>query len=188
MQPYFQGQYLEDKKHHVSCEFLHKSFNDNTCKMYFYFLDFILPLVNKFNINFQGLSSSTQVLWWYVSIPPLHFELKTEYLKNTPLSNVDPQASQNYVPIKNMYLGVNVTKNLNLIGDKNIIDDFHNRCQSFHIILSVELKKRLPIKSEIFRELRFLDSQTAVNDDFVISHSFDIEILSCSKKPWARYW
>lgn len=45
---YFQGQYLEDKKQHVSCEFLFNSFNDDIIKLYFYFLDFVLPITNKF--------------------------------------------------------------------------------------------------------------------------------------------
>lgn len=167
---FFQGQYLTDKQQNVSCEFLYNSFNDNLILLYFYFLDFVLPIVNKFNIIFQGDYPVTHTFFkdmssFFRSI--LSCFMKSTYVKATNLSDLDPDASMHYLPLNEMYLGVNVAKNLYKIqGNQTIVHDFFKRCQLFFINLSNQLKSRLPLDKELFKELQFLDPQVVVYQEF----------------------
>lgn len=170
---FFQGQYLSDKRQHVSCEFLYNSFNDNLILLYLHFLDFVLPIVNKFNIVFQGDYPVTHTFYkdmssFFRSI--LSCFMKNNYVKSTPLSDLDPNASMYYLPLNDMYLGVNVAKKLCEMqgnnANKAIIQDFFQRCQQFFIQLSNQLKSRLPLTNEIFKELQFLDPQVVVYQEF----------------------
>lgn len=106
---FFQGQYLADKKQNVSTEFLYNCFNDDFLKLYFYFLDFILPIINKFNIIFQGeypvvhrLNRDMSTMLTSI----LSCFMKANYVKGTSLQELDPKASLQYLPVNDIYLGV----------------------------------------------------------------------------------
>lgn len=75
-----------------------------------------------------------------------------------------------YLPLNDMNLGVNVAKKLCEMqgnnANKAIIQDFFQRCQQFFIQLSNQLKSRLPLTNEIFKELQFLDPQVVVYQEF----------------------
>lgn len=49
---YFHHQYLLDRN--LNAEFLQTNFDDNVTKLYFLFLDYVLPIINKFNTIFQS--------------------------------------------------------------------------------------------------------------------------------------
>lgn len=170
---FFQSQYLEDIKQNPSCEFLFNCFNDNIIKLYFYFLDFILPIVNKFNTIFQGDYPVVHRLHkdmcsMYCSI--LSCYMKSSYIKTTPPSNLDPKASMHFLPKNEMYLGINVAKHLDIKKGqihKDKINDFFNRCQLFLIELSEQIRSRLPLQNDLFKEMSFLDPHVAVYSEFV---------------------
>ncbi|CAG9790711.1 unnamed protein product [Diatraea saccharalis] len=62
---YFQRQYLKDKN--ISAEFLSQNFEDDIIKLYFYALDYIIP-IPKMNVIFQGDFFTVQTInicWYY---------------------------------------------------------------------------------------------------------------------------
>lgn len=173
---YFHAEYLLDKKQHVSVEFLHNCLNDNNLKLYFYFLDFVLPIVNKFNKIFQGDYPTIHRLYkdmseFYTSL--LSCYLKKYYVKTSELKNLDPKNAMYFLEFKDMYLGVKVSTNIDILKrqsslpqQSSLFNDFFTRCQEFFIELCSQLKLRLPFEHEIFRDLTFLEPHVAVSGEF----------------------
>ncbi|XP_045485543.1 uncharacterized protein LOC123689456 [Pieris rapae] len=167
---YFQGQYLDDKN--ISSQFLYESFNNKIYKLYFYALDYILPFVNKLNTVFQGDYVTVHLVYKDVSemfMALLSCYMKVSYVKSTDPHLLDPTSSVNYLPLKCMYLGVNVSREITgLARDINLkpaIQSFLEHMQSFLIQLSSQLKTRLPLNT-LFKQLQFLTPQDVVYKEF----------------------
>lgn len=95
--------------------------------------------------------------------------MKHTYVKTTQFNSLDPKASLHYLLINNLYLGVNVAKLLSCQKgkiSKQHLDDFLNRCQSFFVELCQQIKKILPLESDLFQCLSLLDPQIAVYNEF----------------------
>lgn len=167
---YFRGQYLEDKN--ISAEFLAQNFENDIVKLYFYALDYILPIPNKINIIFQGEYSTVQRAYKDSAdmlVLLLSCYMKISYLRGTNSSDLDPTQSVNFLPLSEIYLGVHVSKLIESLARdarlKTEITTFLQRIQSFLIKLCVELKSRLPL-SELFEQMQFLDPQNVVYKGF----------------------
>lgn len=167
---YFRGQYLEDKN--ISAEFLSQNFENDMTKLYFYALDYILPIPNKMNVIFQGEYSTVQRVYRDSAdmlILLLSCYMKTAYLKNTHTSELDPKSSVNFLPLSEIYVGLKVSQLIESLSQdprqKADLTKFLQRIQSFLIQLCVELKSRLPL-SELFEHIQFLDPQHIVYKDF----------------------
>ncbi|XP_073947802.1 uncharacterized protein [Choristoneura fumiferana] len=163
---YFRGQYLEDKN--ISAEFLQQNFDNQIIKLYFYALDYILPIPNKMNIIFQGEYSTVQRAF-KDSADMLSCYMKMSYLRSTNPLDFDPSSTVNFLPLKEIYLGVNVSKQIELLAQNarqtSEITTFLQRIQSFLIQLCVELKLRLPLH-KLFQQMQFLEPQNIVYKDF----------------------
>ncbi|XP_044745067.1 uncharacterized protein LOC123306930 [Coccinella septempunctata] len=139
LQLFFNGQYLEDKRQHASCEFLFNAFNDETVKLYLNFLDFILPIANKFNVIFQGDYPVVHRVYRDISemlSSILSCYMTSNYVRNTPIEDIDPKCTSQYLPLQSLYLGHKVSTHLNNCTGKisvEAINDFLTRCQSFLI-------------------------------------------------------
>lgn len=97
--------------------------------------------------------------------------MKKNYVKESPLYDLDPRAGAYvFLPKKQMYLGINVAKQLNNVTDhihKDGIIDFLNRSQQFLIELCDQIKTRLPLENTLLKELAFLDPQEVVYSEYV---------------------
>ncbi|XP_045488672.1 uncharacterized protein LOC123690069 [Pieris rapae] len=168
---FFQSQFLEDKN--ISAEFLYNSLNDKIYKLYFYALDYILQTVNKLNTIFQGDYTTVHTAFKDISevyMSLLSCYMKGNYLKTTDPLCIDPKSNVNFLPLKDLYLGVNVSKEIGrLSADVSLkpgIQSFLQRMQTFFIELCNQLKTRLPL-TNLFKDLQFLDPQNFVYKDFV---------------------
>lgn len=168
---FFQSQFLEDRN--ISSEFLFNSFNDKTHKLYFYALDYILQIVNKLNTIFQGDYTTVHIAFKDISeayVCLLSCFMKGNVLKTEDPISIDPNSYMNFLPLKDLYLGVNVSTEIDRLSTdislKPGIQVFLQRMQSFLSELCNQLKKRLPITS-IFKDLQFLDPQHIVYKEFV---------------------
>lgn len=165
---YFRDQYTLDRN--VTNEFLCKNFDDEITKLYFLFLDYVLPIVNKFNVIFQANSCVVHRLHrdmtdMYKNL--LSCYMKNFYIRSSSIAEIDPKSSVNFLDIHDIYLGVNVSSEINKLRiDKGKITDFLKRCQCFLKELCVQLKNRLPVEQSFFSELKFLDPQLAVYSEF----------------------
>ena len=80
-------------------------------KLYYYFLDFVLPKFNRLNLMFQSAKVSIHCLHAsFVAIFKefLSFYLKEAYWKQTPLQNIDPASTVNLLPMTSMYMGTKI--------------------------------------------------------------------------------
>ncbi|KAJ8932217.1 hypothetical protein NQ314_014837 [Rhamnusium bicolor] len=73
---YFHDQYILERN--ITNEFLCKNFDDEITKLYFLLLDYVLPIVNKFNIIFQANSCVIHRL--YRDMSDMYKSLFTELL------------------------------------------------------------------------------------------------------------
>lgn len=176
---FFQAQFLDEKN--ISSEFLCNSLGDKIYKLYFYALDYILHIVNKLNTIFQGDYTTVHTAFRNISevyVCLLSCYIKGNFLKTADPLSIDPKSTVNFMPLKDMYLGVNVSKEIDrLSADVSLkpgIQSFLQRMQSFLIELCNQLKIRLPL-SNLFKELQFLDPQHIVYKEFA-------SILNVAKK------
>lgn len=170
---FFHSERFGTRNANATCEFLFDHLNSNETKLYINFLDFILPITNKFNIIFQSEQTvvhnlHTDMQNMMSSI--LSCYMKINYVRTTPLHSIDPNARMHYVPLKNMYIGLNVAMIINSLKDdvsmRPKIDECLERCQTFLIELSNQFIKRMPVQDDLYQDLSFLDPQKAVYDDF----------------------
>lgn len=167
---FFQSQFLEDRN--ILFEFLFNSLNDKIHKLYFYALDYILQSVNKLNIIFQGDYTTVHTAFKDISevyVCLLSCYIKGNYLKTADQLAIGPKSTVNFMPLKDMYLGVNVSTEIDRLSTdvslKPGIKTFLQRIQSFLTELCSQLKTRLPL-TNIFKDLQFLDPQHVVYKEF----------------------
>ncbi|KRG03793.1 uncharacterized protein LOC26527476 [Drosophila mojavensis] len=156
---FFQEEYEVDNN--LSAEYILSNLKNPTVKLYLLFLDYILALVNKFNIIFQSSRSVVHHLYktmseFYKSV--LACYMQEMYINNTDLNAIEPTNTFYFVHIKDMYLGIKVETELSTNSlDKEHKLAFLKRSQLFLIELCVQLKKRLPLQDNFLKMLSFLD-------------------------------
>ena len=144
---YFDGQYLVDRLQ--ASEFLHEQFSNPFTKLYFAFLKYVIPVVNKMNTIFQSQTSSVHT--FYSDCISAYKALLICFIKSAlvkrDVTALEPSNSINYLPLSQVYLGVEVAKLLVLQEytalNKDDLQHFFQRCQQF-VELCCQLKKRLP--------------------------------------------
>ena len=133
-------------------------------KLYFYFLDFVLPKFTQLNVMFQ--SSKTSVHCLHVGLVAIYREFLSGYLseaywKKTPLKDIDPTSQVNLLPLPKMYMGAMVTLSLAKEEYKQLRStDIHHflKCvQEFFIEAASQIKRRFPIGDPIIEMLQVLD-------------------------------
>ena len=163
---YFNGQHLVDRLQ--ASEFLYEQFSNPFTKLYFAFLKYVIPVVNKMNTIFQSQSPSVHT--FYSDCISAYKALLSCFVKPSlvkgDVTALDPSNSINHVPLSQIYLGVEVAKILVLQEytalNKGDLQHFFQRCQNFYVELCCQLKKRLPLDNEVLKQLKFLDPQTVV--------------------------
>ncbi|CAH0562846.1 unnamed protein product [Brassicogethes aeneus] len=121
--------------------------------------------------DFQEFGDYTTVHMVFKDVSEMFMSLlscymKSNYIKCTDPLDLDPKSTVNFLPLKQMYLGVNVGREIDRLGKdfNDQIRTFLDRMQSFLIELCSQLKTRLPLNS-LFRDLKFLAPQHVVYED-----------------------
>ena len=132
-------------------------------KLYFYFLDFVLPKFTELNLMFQSAKTSIHCL--HNGLQAIYKEFLSCYMcdaywRHTPLKNVDPTSSVNFLPLKSMYMGARVTLCLSereYMERGPDVQHFLKRAQEFFIEAAQQIQKRFPIGDLIVEMLQVLD-------------------------------
>ena len=132
-------------------------------KLYFYFLDFVLPKFTELNLMFQSAKTSIHCL--HNGLQAIYKEflscyMRDAYWRHTPLKNVDPTSSVNFLPLKSMYMGARVTLCLSereYMERGPDVQHFLKRAQEFFIEAAQQIQKRFPIGDLIVEMLQVLD-------------------------------
>lgn len=129
-------------------------------KLYFWFLSYILEIINKINLEFQSEGFKMHVLLSRVTqlyrTILLNF-MKPEYLNECQLDKICFHPD-NYLPINNVYVGAKCEL---LVEKKTVskgeIHNFRISCLSFYIELCNEIKKRFKFDDSVLNFTRNLD-------------------------------
>lgn len=137
-------------------------------KLYFYFLSYILDIINKLNIEFQSEKNKLHLLLkrtssLYKNI--LRNFLAPDYLKinENSLKNIDPKNPKNFLPIEKIYFGTRVElfsyENIN----KTEVNNFRLKCLEFYIELSAQLKSRFDFEDPVLKFVQVFDPKEAIS-------------------------
>lgn len=166
---YFQGQYLIDNKANE----IYSKLSDPLNKLYLYFLEYCLPILNNLTLEFQSqkpkihtlyskmVSAYKTILEWYIN---------ESYLRNNDISVVQYRNPAHYVSQDKIYLGGKCSAELitATISQKNK-DIFINNCLNFYVECSTQIYKRFPFNSDHVKCLKYMSFIDPKNVKNVIS-------------------
>ncbi|XP_076049510.1 zinc finger BED domain-containing protein 5-like [Oratosquilla oratoria] len=171
---YFINCSAEDRLH--STISILDTMNDPSMKLYYTFLNFILPKFNHLNLLFQQQEPTIQVL--HKKCHDLYTDLLRCLFKRDEINMANDIASLDldnealYLPVNQMYLGSDMHSLLQseeYRHRKELTGNVFRRCRQFIIIACKEIKKRFPLGNNEFEMLRifvpkfFLDERSRIS-------------------------
>lgn len=157
---YFSDQHLSENVD--KADSILNRLRDPSIKLYYYFLDFVLPLFNILNKEMQ--SETVKIHTLYEKIENvlrtlLDCYIKKEHLAKTPIDEIQYKDPQNFVPIENVYLGANImgliATNSHKLNNTELFN-FRKRCVEFLIESCAQIYKRFDAKSKSTKILKTL--------------------------------
>lgn len=121
-------------------------------RLFFYFLQFILPKFSLLNEFFQ--SEKVLLACVFKKYCESYKELlllfmNAKYVNTNNLHDINPEDSEKYLPLNNLYLGVKVLNDIDKISS-DLKYDFLFRCRKFLITACVQLKQRFDFRDDCF--------------------------------------
>ncbi|KMQ86838.1 putative zinc finger protein 862 [Lasius niger] len=164
---YFMERHMEERT--LAAESIFIWLGDPFVKLFYLFLSWVLPKVVTMNAYFQ---SDSVVITSLAQKMELAFrELLTaymmqEYVAVTPLSKINTENSSKFLPLRNMYLGVQVLDELKkpeVSARPDLIDNFYMRCRNFLAKLSKGIQERFDFDNLLLKMLPLLHPSKALS-------------------------
>lgn len=163
---YFTSAALEDGM--ATASRVLEELNNPVTKIYFAFLAFILPVVNKVYLEFQATSLRIHRLRASISSSfkdILGYFIKPEKLKNRDLSQISVSDPSNYLTLGDIYRGAR-TESIYLQHSTQIpkrdLEQFQVKTLNFYVALSRNMIKQF-LSHNMFRNLELLEALDPVN-------------------------
>lgn len=163
---YFTSATLEDGM--VMASVVLQELQNPVTKMYFAFLAFILPAVNKLNLDFQATALRIHRLCTSLSNSLkgiLANYMKPEKLKNRDLTQINVNDPSSYLSLGDIYRGARV-ESIYLEHCANIpkreLEQFQVKTLNFYVALSKQMMKRF-LSHNMFKNLQLLEALDPVN-------------------------
>lgn len=161
-----------------SVEKIYQTLSDPYTKLYFLFLDFILPKVTQINEFFQSdkvIIAEVYDKMEYMYKEILYSFLKRPYIDQNNLENVDPENQNYFLELNVLYLGVKVLNELNSDQLRPDLKQFFlQKCREFLSKLCSELKKRFHFQNNFLKKLTIFKPKNvrSVNQLFSLVNYF----------------
>ena len=130
-------------------------------RLYYLFLDFVLPIFNNVNKLMQSECTQVHVLYDSVScalLTVLNCYMRESYLSKTPLKQIQYRDPSNFKPLEEMYLGVKVGIELRSHRyDRQEENNFRRSCLDFLFEGASQIYKRFSFESEHLESLKALN-------------------------------
>lgn len=158
---FFQGALLEDRLQ--SSQNILNALSNPIYKLYFLFLNFILEVVNKLNLEFQ--SEKPKITNLYDNVTNLYklvlrSFIKKEIVDGYNLSDLDPSNQKYFNDLSQLYLGAEVEQflreNCENLNEDDIMS-FQCKCKEFYVELCVQIKKRFPFEDKLLKNISILN-------------------------------
>lgn len=130
-----------------------EAMRDPSAKLYYFFLSYILKIVNDLNKEFQSEGPKIHVLYermCTIFSSVLRNFMKKEVMDRVNIAKINLHSPANYVPVEHMYMGVHVGTH---IIDINAADanEFRLNCLNFYIALASSIRNRFDFKSDLLK-------------------------------------
>ncbi|KAK3914316.1 Zinc finger protein 862 [Frankliniella fusca] len=165
---YFDAKLLEERLE--TAERIHTMLNDKFTKMYYIFLDWMLPKVTGLNEYFQ--SSRPVLPFVHEKMTETFREILTcfmrrDYVCMTPTHNIQPMDTSKWLPLGDIiYFGVGVAEVLGLPevrADTARVKDFKTRARQFMATLCSEMQRRYDFNDPVLQRASSLAPATALS-------------------------
>lgn len=135
-------------------------------KLYFCFLEWSLPLFNKFNLEFHhNLHEKIRTLYQEILLR----YLQREYVMRTNLGEINPESQRHQLHDAALYLGVKVyelLKHPDVVRKPADITQFFSCCKHFYKVAATEIKKRYNMEDPILSKLQVSEPASALSHNF----------------------
>lgn len=160
---FFTATYIEHRV--LASEEIYNDLNDKAIKLFYLFLEWVLPKFVDMNKYFQSenvviMNLHTQMLNIYKDL--LLTYMDPQYVRQTDIDKIDPSDNAKFVSLNNIYLGIGVLRNINDLSNE-IKQDFYERCRRFLIISCLEIKKRYDFADPVLSKLSMLKKSNIKN-------------------------
>lgn len=154
---YFQHESLVDNVYGAR-EILDR-LSDVVFKLYFLFLQNILKIVSKMNLEFQSESPRIHKLMPTITMyfkTICGYYLKFDVINNMRLADINPRNPDYFKSLEDVYFGTNfeitLTANTHKLN-KQEIERIKLNCLNFLIVLCSEIRTRVDFKNEVLNEI-----------------------------------
>lgn len=142
LKSFFDAQWLEHRLN--ASENIHISLNDPSVKIFFNFLQWVLPKFTSANALYQ--SEKVLITTLHERMSSLYKDLllsfmERNYVLQTNLQDIDPNDKSKWLKLNNMYLGLSVQQYKEKLK-KEELEDFLVRVSQFLLVACMEIKKR----------------------------------------------
>ncbi|RXG59361.1 hypothetical protein Avbf_12032 [Armadillidium vulgare] len=152
-----------------AAEQIYQTLSDPFMKLYYEFLEWILPKVTIMNELFQ--SSRVIVTSLHEKMEESYREIlnaymSPEYVAKTKIEDIQPKFEEKYLPLANVYLGVKVNiglRNSDVIAKPDLIHCFKLRCRDYLIHLCIGISDRFPFGDKLLVSLQVLHPKKALS-------------------------
>ncbi|KAL1246583.1 hypothetical protein QQF64_034546 [Cirrhinus molitorella] len=161
---FFTDQWLEARL--TTAENIFHSLNDESLRLYYYFLEWALPKFTDLNQYFQSekvviTSLKNKVCETYKDL--LLTFMDRDYVLHTPLNQIDINDGPK-LRLNTLYLGVKVMQHVQQANiTVAILTDFHVRCQNFLRVACGEIRKRFDFDDALLTQIACLPPATATD-------------------------
>ena len=133
----------------VAAENVAKALKSPIFKMYFQFLDYVLP---KFTKLFQSEKPNLHCLAQelaslYKSL--LSCYMTSTYIRSQPLASLDLSSRNDMLPLTSMYMGHSVANSLAKPEVLAMSGGFLEHCQIFYVEAALQIKQRFPLNDPV---------------------------------------
>lgn len=156
-------------EHILSADHILALLRDPFIKMYYLFLQWILPKFTTLNAYFQ--SSKVAVTELNAKISELYRDIllcymDRQYVMQSDISQIDPTKKEKHIKNAQLYLGVGVQSYSNkseITARPDLCDEFYNRCRTFMQVACTEVKKRWDFNDPVLSKIGILNPKRALS-------------------------
>jgi hypothetical protein len=179
---FFTENYMEHRL--LASEEIYNALNNLEIKLFFIFLNWVLPKFVDLNKYFQ--SEKVVILNLHEKMADTYKDLllsymQPNYVRQTDIENIDPANNSQFTPYENMYLGVGIMQNINSLTDPVAKQDFYERCRRFLITSCLEIKKRYNFKDPVLSKMHVLSKPNIKKTDTLFSLMTSVPLI-CDPK------
>lgn len=154
---FFTSNYLEHRL--IASEEIYIALNKQEIKLFYFFLEWVLPKFVDLNKYFQSEKVvisylHDRMIMCYKDL--LSAFMEPNYINRTPIGKINPTDNTHFLLITNMYLGIGVLNNIDSVEQATKLD-FLERCRNFLITACLQIQKRYNFEDPVLSQLSILN-------------------------------